>query len=180
MKRSTIAGCLLSLTLLSGCADAKAARRQKPPSLPAPAVSAPPLERDPLPLAERLAREGSEHPEARQAVERTLRELERAGVQLVRTRQALARPLAARYCATALTATGLGLSLCAFADGAAAERGRARSRQSFDALIPGRSLLVRASSLLTVTQPASEAARGEAAQIIARFSQPISAEHAAL
>jgi hypothetical protein len=179
MKRSAITGCLLSLALLSGCADAKVARRQKSPVRPS-AVAPLVLERDPLPLAERLAREGSEHPEARQAVERTLKEFERAGIPLVRTRQALARPLAARYCATALTAAGLGLSLCAFADGAAAELGRARSRQSFDALIPGRTLHVRASSLLTVTQPASEAARGEADQIVSRFSQPASAEHAAL
>lgn len=180
MRKSTL-GCLFCLALLSGCTDAKGARTEKAPARPAVAAAAPPLlERDPLPLAERLAREASEHPEARQQVARALNELERAGIQLQRTRQALARPLAARYCATALTAAGLGLSLCAFADSAAAQRGRARSHQSFDALIPGRTLLVRASSLLTVTQPASDAARNEADRIRRRFSQPASAEHAAL
>ncbi len=176
MKTSTF-GCLLSLALLSGCADAKPARGPK--ANVRLAVAPLVLERDPLPLAERLAREASEHPEARQEVERTLKDLEHAGIEVVRTRQALARPLAARYCATALTATGLGLSLCAFADGAAAELGRTRSHQSFDALIPGRTLLVRSSSLLTVTQPASDAARDEAERIRSRFSRP-AGQHAAL
>lgn len=127
--------------------------------------------------------EASDHPEARAAVEAVLATFRDDGIAFTRTRQVLARPLAARYCASALTAAGLGLSLCAFQDEQAAAAGRALSRQSFDALIPGRSLLVGNTQLLTITKPASEAARHEAERMRAQFARSTETpgpEHAAL
>jgi hypothetical protein len=169
--------------MLLVCVSLAACEAKAPAALeaarPAPALSLP-QERDPLPLSERLLREANDHPEARENVERALKEFATAGISFTRTRQALARPLSAHYCATALTDSGLGLSLCAFRDAQTAEQGRELSRRSFDALIPGRTLLVRASTLLTITEPASEQARGEAEQIRARFSSERSARQAAL
>src|SRR5262245_57000640 len=135
--RSTNHHCLLGLALLVACSADKPASRvpelAPPARAAAPSTPAP----EPLPLGERLRREASEHPEARERVERELAQLQGAGVIVTRTRQALAQPLAARYCATALTETGLALALCAFTDAEQAARGRERSRRSFDALIPG-------------------------------------------
>lgn len=166
---------LILIALLGACSEAKSPAAKKDVQLVAPALAE---ERDPLPLGERLMHEANDYPEARAAIEASLARLQDHGIALTRTRQALARPLAARYCATALTAEGLGLSLCAFADREAAEAGRARSHRSFDALIPGRSLYVQESSLLTVTQPQSDAARDEAERIRAAFAER--AKHAAL
>ena len=178
--RPEIHPCLLCLVLLAACAADKPNATQPKAAPRAPASAPAPATPEPLPLAERLRREGSEHPEARERVERELAQLGQAGVVLTRRRQALALPLAAQYCATALTGSGIGLSLCAFADGAQAARGRERSRRSFDALIPGRSLLLNENVLLTHTQPASEAARAEAERIRLRFSAAHAPEHAAL
>ena len=157
--RPEIDHCLLCLVLLVACAADQPNATQPKAAPRAPASAPAPETPEPLPLAERLRREGSEHPEARERVERELAQLGQAGVVLTRRRQVLALPLAAQYCATALTGSGLGLSLCAFADGAQAARGRERSRRGFDALIPGRSLLLNENVLLTHTQPASEVAR---------------------
>jgi hypothetical protein len=139
-------------------------------------------ERDPLPLAERLLHEASDHPKARERVERAFSQFREAGVTLTRTRQVLARPLSAEYCATGLTASGLALALCAFHDGRAAVQGRELSRRSFDALIPGRALHVQSANLLTISQPVSDQARDEAERVRARFMQggDERKEHAAL
>ena len=63
----------------------------------------------------------------------------------------LARPLGARYCALARTASGLVVSLCEFDDDAQAARGVDLSRKTFDRLIPGRRLAHRRGTLLTLT-----------------------------
>lgn len=179
MERSHLS-VLLVVALLGACSRAKSSALKSEPKPASPPALSLPQEPDPLPLAERLMREASEHPESRKSVEDALKEFEATGISFTRTRQALARTLSARYCATAITASGLGLSLCAFRDAQTAEQGRELSRRSCDALIPGRTLLVRASTLLTITQPASEQARGEAEQIRARFSEQRSARRAAL
>lgn len=180
MERSTL-GCFVALALVAACSEAKAPVGRTPSQAAVVATtSSLPEARDPLPLAQRLMLEASEHPEARQNVDRFLKSLQDAGIKMTRTHQALARPLSARYCATALTAAGLGLSMCAFADESAAQQGRALSQRSFDALIPGRTLLVDKANLLTITDPPSEEARGEAERIRARFVQSQGTEHAAL
>jgi hypothetical protein len=173
---------LIVLTLLFACADTRpisSRRRAGPPPLPTSPVSAQ-LERDPLSLPERLAHEASERPEARAEVERRLEEFRTAGVNLARTRQVLARPLGAQYCALALTGAGLGLSLCAFATREQAYAGLHRSRTRFDALIPGRSLSVVGSTLLTITQPADAEAQREAERLSASFTEGRTPQHAAL
>ena len=181
MSRSLRAS-LIVLTLLFACADSRpisSRRRAGPPPLPPSPVSAQ-LERDTLSLPERLAREASERPEARAEVERRLADFQAAGVSLTRTRQVLARLRGAQYCAIALTAAGLGLSVCAFASQEQAEAGLRRSRELFDRLIPGRTQSVAGSTLLTVTRPPSTAAQREAELVGASFMEARAPQHAAL
>jgi hypothetical protein len=182
--QKSIFNCLSVLLLLAGCSQEKPSSAPKAVQSPVPASSVSlPQERDPLPLAERLMHEAADHPEARQRVEQAFTRFRAAGITLTRTRQVLARPLSAEYCASGLTAAGLGLALCAFRDEGAALQGRELSRRSFDALIPGRALHVQARSLLTITKPANDQARDEAERIRAGFMQghdePFK-EHAAL
>lgn len=169
------------LSLLVACSRAEAPAPKPLAASPAapPALNMP-EERDPLPLAERLRREASDHPEARARVEASLSALRNAGVTLTRTRQALARPLRAQYCVSALTAAGLGVALCAFPNHEAAQAGRALSQHSFDRLIPGRTLLVGGATLLTFTAPASSEAHNEAERMRAGFLAEPSEERAAL
>jgi hypothetical protein len=92
-----------------------------------------------------------------------------AGVPIGALKQVLARPLGARYCALARTASGLVVSVCEFDDDAQAARGVASSRRTFDRLIPGRRLAHNRGTVLTLTagapdpRRAAEAARAETA-----------------
>jgi hypothetical protein len=133
-----------------------------------------------MPLAERLVREATQYPQARADVEQRLEAFRAVGVELTRTRQVLARLVGAQYCATALTAAGLALSVCAFESGEQAREGERRSRASFDALIPGRTLLVAGTTLLTLTQPMDAAAQHEAERLGVRFMEGALPAHAAL
>jgi hypothetical protein len=135
---------------------------------------------DRTPLAQRLLKEASEHPQAVAEVDRRLDTFAAAGVQLTRTRQVLASPLRADYCKTGLSAAGLAFAVCAFGSEAEARDGLRRSRASFDALIPGRSLVVNGSTLLTVTRPAAPAAERELGLLHERFNQTRASERAAL
>ena len=81
--------------------------------------------------------------------------LGRQGIALVRWRQVLASPLAARFCMAGATSSGLVLSVCEFADAAAAARGLAHSRATFDRFIPHRDLQRNGATLLTVTPPSA-------------------------
>jgi hypothetical protein len=108
-----------------------------------------------VPLGERLALEAASRPAKAVRVEQLEAALAKRGVTLTRKRQVLASPIEASYCELATTDTGLALSLCEFGDSDAAERGLARSRTTFDAMMPGRTLDTQANTLLTVTQPAS-------------------------
>jgi hypothetical protein len=180
MKTQLLSQSLIALTLLAGCSkSAPNATHKAPPAVPA-ASALPQLERDTLSLTARLQREAEDHPQAVQRVASELTALEQAGISVVRKRQVLARMLAADYCESAITGTGLGLAVCVFRDAESAALGRAQSRASFDRMIPGRSLLLRSSALLTITQPPSDAARREAELIGERFTHPLLVEHAAL
>jgi len=179
MKRKMLSSLAL-LTVLVACTDPKPSATAKKALRSAKALPALSSERDSSSLAERLAHEGSAHPEARERVEGNLRALQAAGISFLRTRQALARPLSADYCAIALTKSGLGLSLCAFQDMQRAERGRALSQQRFDPLIPGRTLLVKRTDLLTITRAPSSEAQREAERIAARFMESQAAPQVAL
>jgi hypothetical protein len=175
MPIERLLGCVLVLSCLTACsAEPLSARAAPAPSTP------PPAEAERLPLGERLQREATRRPEAREQVELLLQDLAREGVELVRTRQVLAAPLGADYCAAALSARGLGLSLCAFADAARAEQGASRSRASFDRLIPGRTLLRRGAVLLTLTRAAGAEAAAESERVTQRFSAATRDERASL
>ena len=94
--------------------------------------------------------------------------LREAGVPIGSSRQVLARPVGARYCALARTPTGLVASVCEFEDDGHAARGVDLSHRTFDALIPGRRLVHKRGTALTLTvggDPgrSAQAARAEAA-----------------
>jgi hypothetical protein len=171
---------LSALLLVSACDAGKAPSTRPPAPRAAPTVAAQPRERDALSLPERLAFESSQHPDAVQLVERALESFEQGGVKLTRKRQVLARMLDAQYCQGAVSSAGVGLSLCVFADAEGARRGSDSSHAHFDRLIPGRTLVVHARTLLTLTQPANNAARSELEVIQKRFLNASMSKHAAL
>jgi hypothetical protein len=175
MPTKRLLGCVLVLSCLAAC-SAEPISAPKTPALTAPQPAA--AER--LPLGERLRREATHRPAAREQIELLLQDLARDGIELVRTRQVLAEPLGADYCAAALSARGLGLSLCAFADAARAEQGKSRSRASFDRLIPDRTLLRRGAVLLTLTRAAGAEAAEESERVAQRFATSTRDERASL
>ena len=139
-----------------------------PPTASQPAAAEPAGVAGPLTLIERLAREAASRPSGSLPAETVAAKLSAAGVPIGALKQVLARPLGARYCALARTASGLVISLCEFDDDAQAARGVDLSRRTFDRLIAGRRLAHRRGTLLTLTLGApdptrlAEGARAEA------------------
>lgn len=127
-----------------------------------------------LPLAQRLELEANSHPEGVRRVNELLEGLARESL-FVRTRQVLALPVGADYCSTAISSTGVGVSLCAFPDAESAKAGAARSRQLFDRLIPNRTLLVQESTLLTLSHGQDASAEREAERLAALFPSIVNA-----
>jgi hypothetical protein len=107
-----------------------------------------------VPLGEQLAREAAARPARAVRAEQLVAALAQRGVQVARPHQVLASPVDARYCELMTTAGGLAISLCEYGDAAAAQRGRAQSQATFDALLPGRTLDTRFNTLLTLTPAA--------------------------
>ena len=158
----------LYVLALTSILTAACHQRPTPPSSALPAATAeaaqvapvPPVGVEgPLTLNERLAREAASRPSGALAAETVAAKLSAAGVPIGALRQVLARPLGARYCALARTASGLVVSLCEFDDDAQAARGVDLSRKTFDRLIPGRRLAHRRGTLLTLTLGAPDPAR---------------------
>ena len=179
MPRCVELGCgLLLLGLAVGCRQAAiepaapAASRAAPvAALPAPD---PKLAR--LPLSDRLALEADARPAQALRMDELAARLSERGVVFAKKRQVLASTIGAAYCELGATAEGLGVSLCEFADHAAAVLGEARSHQTFDALIPGRTLRARENSLLTLTQAEGETAQRQAKRVEEAFAAlPLSA-----
>jgi hypothetical protein len=167
----------LSALVLTSTLAAACHKRPTPPSPPTPpptasppaVAEAPPAAVEgPLTLNERLAREAASRPSGALPAETVAAKLSAAGVPIGALKQVLARPLGARYCALARTASGLVVSLCEFDDDAQAARGVDLSRKTFDRFIPGRRLAHRRGTLLTLTLGApdptrlAEGARAEA------------------
>jgi hypothetical protein len=149
--------CVVALTSI--LAVACHARPTPPPSpVVAAAPAAAPAEA-PLGLHERLAREAATRPSGVVSVEIVAAALSQAGVPIGALKQVLARPLGARYCALARTASGLVVSLCEFEDDAGAARGADLSHRTFDALIPGRRLAHKRGTLLTLNVGTPDARR---------------------
>jgi hypothetical protein len=138
--------------LIIGALAACDRRLATPPAAPAP----PPVAADPGPrlsLIERLGHEAGTRPAAQPPVEAVAAALNGKGVPLERWKQVLASPIGARFCMAGQTAHGNVVAVCEFADDQQAERGITYSKQTFDRLIPNRTLLRRASTVLTLTQP---------------------------
>ena len=71
----------------------------------------------------------------------------------------LASPVGARFCMAGSTELGVGVAVCEYDRPEAARAGRERSRAVFDRLIPDRELLVRGTTLLTLTRPDADRRR---------------------
>lgn len=145
---------LLLLVCIAGCSEARAELERVVQGSPAQEAVVGQAPR--LPLGERLALEAAARPEHAVRPAQLRAALAARGVVLTRQRQVLASPVGAAYC-EALSGEGLAFSLCEYPDVAAAARGLQRSRSAFDALIPGRTLVQRDNSLLTLTAPADAA-----------------------
>lgn len=182
--KTTMCKVLMSCLLLVGASACQSSRErtaQQPARVAAPAVSnAPRPAPRRSPLAARLSQEGTAHPHAKRQVADALALFERMSVELVRTRQVLAEPLGAEYCENGLSAAGLGFSLCAFADEAAARQGQQRSQRGFDRLIPNRSFVSSGETLLTLLPSAAPTALAERARVLAEFASLHAERRAAL
>jgi hypothetical protein len=120
-----------------------------------------PIEHSRVPLGQRLANEAAARPAQAVRPQQLIDALQQQGVVIARSKQVLASPIEASYCELAATERGLALSICEFGDEELAARGRAKSRDTFDAMIPGRTLDLRGNALLTITRPASPEAERE-------------------
>ncbi|MET0343566.1 MAG: hypothetical protein ABW252_21320 [Polyangiales bacterium] len=158
----------------AGCSVARVPPAEREPEAPStPAVVAEPV-LDPalmqLPLGERLAREAEARPARAVRAAQMIEALRARGVQAGAQKQVLASPVAAAYCEVTRSPAGLGLSVCEYPDAASLDRGVARSHALFDRLLPGRTLLARENTLLTITRAESEPAARELALARAAFA----------
>jgi hypothetical protein len=107
-------------------------------------------------LAERLADETAARPAAIAVrAERAVAALSRAGLAAAPPQQVLAETVGASFCLASRTGSGLGISVCEFADADAAERGVGYSRRAFDRLVPHRRLERNGSTVLTISRSAA-------------------------
>jgi len=172
MRQKTLCSVLTAL-LWTACGQAPLESSQQP-ATPGPSLvstqtaPAPLLSR--VPLGARLADEAASRPGRALRAEQLFAALERRGVLLSQKRQVLASTVGARYCELAVSDSGLGVSVCEYADDQAARAGSDASHQRFDAIVPGRTLLTRAGSVLTLTPPQNERARREANAITDTFA----------
>jgi hypothetical protein len=89
------------------------------------------------------------------------------GIEAQEGHQSLAATVRAKYCASSLTKSGVGFTVCEYADRAALENGK---KTALNYPIAHRTLLENKSSLLVMLQAAStEAAKKDAAAITAEF-----------
>ncbi|MBK7194609.1 MAG: hypothetical protein IPH80_19190 [Myxococcales bacterium] len=132
----------------------------------APAAPQPPPSPEMRTLSGRLAFEAAHRPTGTARVEDVVAALGRAGVALAEPKQYLAATAAASYCAGGHTADGLAVSVCEYADAAAATAGRAHVERRFAALAADRRIVVRGATTLTTTAPpgAAPATRAAAEQ----------------
>jgi hypothetical protein len=143
------------LVLLPSLALALAACERRP-AAPAVGLSAPaptPEAGPRLSLLERLELERTSRPAAHPPVEAVAAALVGKGLPLERWKQVLASPIGARFCMAGQTAQGNVVSVCEYGDEQQAARGLTYSKETFDRLIPNRTLVRRAATLLTVTRP---------------------------
>lgn len=179
MSKYVAMASLMSVLGVLGCRDGAA------PSAPAPLPKVklaarervavpeelPPPQPSRIPLAERLAREAAVRPRDVLRTEALIDALAMRGVNVAPPRQVLASPVGALYCEAAVSERGLALSLCAYPDAGELVKGSARSRALFDRLIPGRTLIARGKTLLTLAPTPTPVAVQEAAIADQLFAQ---------
>jgi hypothetical protein len=152
--------CLL-LSALSACKSTSPPRVAEPQASPTT-----------LSLFERLAAEqAGRSPATAPRAETVQAALAARGLVVQRWKQVLASPVGARFCLAGSTDTGVGVAVCEYDRAEAATAGRQRSRAVFDRFIPDRELLVRGTTLLTVTRPGADAqAATQARQLADAFA----------
>jgi hypothetical protein len=134
---------------------------------PAPVSPAPVPEN--LSLGDQLAHEASSRPAGAVRSEDLVAAVEAKGVTLVRTRQVLGKTLHARYCAIAVTGSGLVASVCEFDSAPAALAAVTDSGERFGKAMPNRRFITNGNSLLTIAN-LSDPAGAEAEIIAASFA----------
>jgi hypothetical protein len=134
---------------------------------PAPPSPAPLPES--LSLVDRLAREASTRPAGAVRTEALIAALEAKGVAVARSRQVLGKTLNARYCAIAVTGTGLVASVCEFDSPSAARDAAKDSEQRFGKPMPNRRFVTNGKSLLTIAN-LRDSVEDEARTVAATFA----------
>jgi hypothetical protein len=151
--------------LASGCGDRPAVQPAGPP-VPASAPAASPR----WSILERLGHEAASRPTTGLRAEAVAAALAGGGLPLIGWKQVLASPIGARFCMAGQTAAGSAVAVCEFGNDAEANAGLAYSHQTFDRLIPHRSLLQRGPTVLTVTRPSGPSRAGDADHVAQIFA----------
>jgi len=119
-------------------------------------------------LGERFDVEAHSRPSGTPKAEDVFAAFEKAGFPVTDRKQTLASTVAARYCIQGITKNSVTVSVCEYADEAAAAAGRDESVKAF-AAIQNRDVFLRKATMLTLLQapktPASEAEAKRAAEI---------------
>jgi hypothetical protein len=146
MKMAAKTTLALALLLAGACKD-------DPP--PATAAGPSPLQAPGKGLSvaavAKLEEEARSRPPTTLKAESVLDALERAGFRLVRRNQYVGAVVGASFCMGGSTASGFGISVCEYADVAAAERGRTNSLQRYRS--PPREIYLNKKTTLTVIKP---------------------------
>jgi hypothetical protein len=153
MPRTQVALFVVSslFTLVLSCGDRGGRASPASADPPVPAGTQPASGR--LSIVDRLGREAQTRPTAPVRAEAVADALAARGLPLERWKQVLASPIGARFCMAGQTAAGCVVAVCEFGNEAEANAGLDYSHQTFDRLIPNRSLLRRGQTVLTVTRP---------------------------
>ena len=164
--------CLL-VAGLAGSAACKSTPRSATPPARRPA---PPAPTSTLSLFERLAAEqAARSPATAPRAETVQAALAARGLVVERWKQVLASPVGARYCMAGSTDRAWAWRCANTTAPEAASAGRDRSRAVFDRLIPGRELLVRGTTLLTLTTPGADRPADAAAAQARRLADAFAA-----
>jgi hypothetical protein len=157
--------------LVAGLSGFAACKSTPPSDSTPPAPTAP---TSTLSLFEHLAAEqAARSPATAPRAETVHAALAARGLVVERWKQVLATPVGARYCMAGSTDLGVGVAVCEYDGAQAASAGRDRSRAVFDRLIPGRELLVRGTTLLTLTTPGADRPADAAAAQTRRLADAV-------
>ncbi|MGQ0503942.1 MAG: hypothetical protein ACT4TC_01330 [Myxococcaceae bacterium] len=159
---------------LPGClkmSEPQPAAQSKEVPAVAAVVGPTPVPTSALSLTERMARESASRPTGTPTAEAILELIKKDGFTLKTLGQHLASPVGAIYCVGATLEEDVSLSICEYADEAAAKKGRELSASAFSA-IKGREVFLNKKTTLALLQsPPGERASATARKLSKDFTR---------